>query len=249
MKKQNAYTLIETAIAIIIITIIISMIGVGNYLYSQYQLRTVINENAYYKAAITTFISQYGQLPGDFNKASTIWPNCDATPANCNGNSNGIINREYTFQYTDEALRAWQHLYFARLIDQQMSGYHNPIKQNTIGINVPASKFPGAGWFIDDYAPTELSRYYNVITLGASIAGDINRNFILTATQVQTIDQKVDDGLPLSGKVKGSRSDLAGGGFWNGAAVGTGCALSATNTYNTATAYQKVINCIISFTI
>lgn len=245
MKKQNAYTLIELSIVIIIISLIVATIGAGNYLYGQYQLRAIINENAYYKGAIISFVSQYGMLPGDFNKASTLWPTCDGTPANCNGNADGVIILDNSLQYTDESIRAWQHLYLAGYIDQKMSGYHNVATENTIGTNVPASKFNGAGWYI---VHINNACIYNSVymVIGGNIGGTYNNNAIMTPMQAMSIDQKIDDGLPVTGRVFTTRTDAVAGCF-GGYPVGQTCAISVSNVYNATSPYSRIVSCPLGF--
>ena len=250
MKKNYGFTLVEMSIVLVIIAIIALFIIGGSYLVTQYQLRAIINEQNYYKTAINGFLYQYGQLPGDFNAASTIWPNCYTTPANCNGNNNGVIYLDNTMQYTDESLRAWQHLYLAGYIEQKLSGYHNTANQNNVGINVPASKFSGAGWYIDSVFAGESTSVTNINTLiiGGNVSGSFNNALFLTPLQAQNIDQKIDDGKPFTGKVRGIFNDGVALNYTT-TPVGTTCALSSMLGYNTGSAYINRKICSIAFRI
>lgn len=241
---MKAFTLLELSISLIIIALITGSIVSGEYLYKQYLLRTVINESNYYKSAINSFKLQYGQLPGDFNGASNIWPTCDATPANCNGNNNGVILISAASQYADEALRAWQHLYLAGFIDQKMSGYHNVASTNTIGTNVPSSKFPGAGWHMQ-YINTACATFVYLV-IGGYIPTTYNNAPVMTPLQALSIDQKIDDGFPLTGKVTATRTDATVGCF-GGYPVGQTCVTAVAGIYNNVAPYYKQVHCPISF--
>ena len=245
---MRGFTLIELSIVLVIIGLLVAGVTGGSYLLNQYRLRVVINEQNYYNAAINNFMNQYGQLPGDFNAASTMWPNCYTTPANCNGNNDGLILRAQGNQYTDESIRAWQHLYLAGHIDQNMSGYHSVLSENSIGINVPFSKFPGVGWFIDRGLAGELSanNSMNVLTIGGRVSSSVNYNFAFTPFQSQSIDLKIDDGKPFTGKVRGIWNDGVGL-QWTTTPVGTTCAISSTRGYNTGAAYIYKKICTLSF--
>lgn len=248
MQKKSGFTLVEMSIVLVVIAIIASAITGGAYLLSDYRLKVIINEQNYYKTAIGGFLYQYGQLPGDFNAASIVWPTCDATPSNCNGNNDGVIARQNTLQYTDESSRAWQHLYLGGYIEQQMSGYHNVATQNNIGVNVPASKFPAVGWYIEYEIPGGTTRNTNLLIIGGFVFGSFNYASFLTPFQAQKIDQKVDDGKPFTGKVRGIYNDN-GSPFYSTTPVGTTCAIVSTGGYNTGSAYINRVMCILAFII
>ena len=244
MDKNRGFTLVEMSIVLVIISMIVAGIVGGSYLLGQYQLKVIISEANYYNTAMNGFNYQYGQLPGDFNAASTVWPTCYTTPSNCNGNNNGMIDGATANQYADENLHAWQHLYLAGFIEQKMSGYHNIAGRNTIGTNVPASKISGAGWVIERFVPQDTV-LYNVLIIGKGTTS-VNNSPFLTPMQSQTIDKKIDDGRPMTGRVRGAWSDAIGLNYV-GYAVNTGCAISATNIYNNLTAYKYTKICTMSF--
>jgi hypothetical protein len=191
-------------------------------------------------------------LPGDFNKASTIWPTCpnvNGTIANCNGNNDGWISYGGT-QYTDETLRVWQHLGLANMIEGSYTGFYAIVAQNDIGSNVAASKWPGVGWYFDQRFPNNLSpnNYVNGIIIGGFTAGTYNKASFLTPAQAAVIDNKIDDGKPITGIVRGTSSDLASS-WHGGGAAGTQCGVSATNTYNSGAAYIGSIICGLGFAL
>ena len=118
--------------------------------------------------------------------------------------------------YHDESHLFWQHLGFARMIPGNYTGSGNSGQwlPTTPGINVPASAFPSACWDIqysgdqstvvqDDaqIAPPPM----NTFLWGNNTQGGNNTNCfggLLTASQMQTLDTKYDDGMPVSGRIQ-----------------------------------------------
>jgi type II secretory pathway pseudopilin PulG len=251
-STENGFTLVELAIVFAIIAMIMGGVVLGKNLITQFQLKSIIKEYQYYKAAVLSFKEQYGQLPGDFNDASTVWPNCpnvNGTIANCNGNNDGLIPQSGQL-YTDEAMRAWQHLSLAALIEGNYTGFHTTLSQNDIGINVPDSKWPGVGWYFDrNLAGIIAPNYINAIFIGGFSANSLNSVKFLTPPQAAIIDNKIDDGGPITGIVRGYQSDLGGGALYGGVSAGTACAVSATNTYNTGAAYINTKICGLAFAL
>jgi prepilin-type N-terminal cleavage/methylation domain-containing protein len=225
----KAFTLLEMSIVLVIIGLIIGGILIGRDLIRAYELRSVMTDIARFKTAVNAFKIKYGQLPGDFNKAESIWgsdANCpdtaySATPhtATCNGDGNGQI-----YYAAREIYRFWQQLANAGLIEGAFTGTRGPsnLIQAVIGLNVPASKIAGGGYTV--YAgeisgwPADTNWYTDVQTiLGnpiyfGSVSGpnEFTRWPIISTVDAYNIDSKMDDGYPGTGKVVsfGSNSGL-----------------------------------------
>jgi prepilin-type N-terminal cleavage/methylation domain-containing protein len=194
---KNGFTLVELAIAMIVIGLIVGGVTAGSTIAQQARIRTIINEATTYKSAISTFQTAYGALPGDISNASSYWPSCDGTPTNCNGNNNGWIDLTSSLTQ-NEALRAWQQLAASGIIPGSYTGIATVASQADIGTNVPGSKYFNAGYAIALYNYTSPG---NVINFGAATTGAPLTTAVLTPKDAYALDLKIDDGLARNGNV------------------------------------------------
>jgi prepilin-type N-terminal cleavage/methylation domain-containing protein len=252
MKNNRAFTLVELSIVLLIIGLIIGGITAGSSLIKQAGLRTVISEYNNYMSAINSFKIQFNALPGDIANASTLWPTCDATPSNCNGNSDGMI--VYGGNYnTDEAIRAWQQLAAANIIPGSYSGVGvDGGHGQTIGGNGPASKYgPNIGWSLAATSYTYATPIFpsnivgNYLYIGSRFTNNAPVNNFLSPQDALNIDTKLDDGSPIAGKV--APYDCNNAAWCNANVAGEMHAPSTClsgNNYNLA---NTAVNCGLAF--
>jgi prepilin-type N-terminal cleavage/methylation domain-containing protein len=217
---QLGFTLIELSIVLVIIGLIAGGVMLGKDLVEQAELRSAISDITHYTSAINQFKRKFSALPGDMRNATRFWGAANVTPAvcattvgsgtqTCNGNGNGWIALGGSAAEEYEKFRFWQHLANAGIIEGAYSGVTGPngTSEGVIGVNVPASRIQGAGYFID-HQGTVLpgntvwfpARYDNFLQFGAySGSGLIGR--ILKPEQALFIDSKLDNGLPHTGIV------------------------------------------------
>jgi prepilin-type N-terminal cleavage/methylation domain-containing protein len=218
-KNKSAFTLIELSIVLVIIGLIIGGITTGSSLIKQAQVKAVINEINIFKTAINTFRIQFNNLPGDMNNATAFWYNATTCPGttgvagSCNGNGNGFIDSSGNTT-SDEAVRAWQHLSLATILPGSYSGIRATSWQNVPGGNVPTSKYPN-GFY---------NFYMGLVTNGAA-ANTLLLYPTILPVEAYNIDGKLDDGLPITGKVIAE---------WTGNSSSAQCGNSTLNTYNLA---------------
>lgn len=224
-----AFTLVEVAIVLVIIGLLIGGIMTGQTLIRQSQLSGVTKEIGTYTNAVNLFKLEFKALPGDFAKATDYWGvaddnqvACATTPSTgqittCNGNGDGRINGE-GYASPDgvipsrfETYRAWQHLANAKLIDGSYSGIVGPahtVRASVPETNVPPGKVSGSSF--DFYYIGAISNnangnffsgsYGNLLIFGNSLGGtDISIRPALMPEEAQSIDQKLDDGMPGTG--------------------------------------------------
>src|SRR5436190_6660545 len=103
-KKQAGFSLIESAIVLVIMGFLIGGILKGKELIESARLKRVISQLNEYRLATSAFIDKYDALPGDFNKASTL-----IKQGLQDGNGNGIVEGE-GLAAGSEALHFWSHL-------------------------------------------------------------------------------------------------------------------------------------------
>jgi prepilin-type N-terminal cleavage/methylation domain-containing protein len=224
--NQKGFTLIEISIVLTIIALIIGGIIVSRDLIRVSELNSVTSDVARYRQAFTDFRDKYLALPGDFSGAEALWgsdSNCPNTATNttpktatCNGNGDGHVGyyniTPFAVSNFYEVYRAWQQLADAGFIDGSYSGVAAPASNSTYGgipgVNIPASRIPGAGYTV--YYVTALttvvstdwiSNYGHDMGFGATEPAWTAVTPVLTPTEAAGIDQKIDDGLPGYGNV------------------------------------------------
>lgn len=188
-KSQAGFSLIELAVVLIIMGLLIGGVLKGKDLIESARLKRVISQLNEYRMATSAFLDKFEALPGDFNKASTL-----IKPGLRNGNGNGIIEGA-GLSSSSEALLFWSHLAAAGLIgspgrdaDQNVGEFGKGAPESSMGGGFTVENNPqglGGLWFI----------------LGTK-QGDHGMEGLLTPAQAMSIDKKLDNGHPTSGKVR-----------------------------------------------
>jgi len=224
MKCTGGFTLIELSIVLIVIGFIVGGVLVGQDLIHSAGVRATITQIEKYNRAVNTFRGKYGQLPGDIdgNSAAAFgFAPRGAYPGE--GDGNGVIEGlaggpPTTIQNTGwaegsgETGMFWVDLSIAGLID----GGFNTASINTVpstdltgtllDLYLPEAKI-GGGNYIYVYSVGTGINYYGLsaITLiGASVNGvgwGVAGVPAMAVRDAYSIDTKMDDGLPQSGKV------------------------------------------------
>lgn len=83
---QAGFSLVELAIALMIIGLIVGGILKGQELLESARLKSVLTQVNEYRVAVTTFMDRYDALPGDFDQAAEL-----IQDGLLDGNNNGII--------------------------------------------------------------------------------------------------------------------------------------------------------------
>ncbi len=103
----SAFSLIETAIVLLIIGILVGVVLKGKDLLDSAKASAVIQNLQFYKLSAEIYKENYRNLPGDDPHATGHF----GIRAK-NGNGNGRIDSE-------ESLLFWHHLYLANLVDKE----------------------------------------------------------------------------------------------------------------------------------
>ncbi|MDR1560787.1 MAG: prepilin-type N-terminal cleavage/methylation domain-containing protein [Holosporaceae bacterium] len=184
IRQNYGFSLIEVAIAVVVIGLIASFTLKGKELINSAKLRSVPEQVNVFKVAVQGFVDKYGALPGDFSKAREM-----INDSLTNGPGKGSISS------LDDAKRFWQHLVASDLIcielvngypTSKMGGYY------TVSSNIPGR--PGS-WII-------LCRETSD-----------NQNFIgvLSPSDAYFIDKNNDTGNPTTGEIQAIKSVSASG--------------------------------------
>lgn len=237
LTSEQAFTLVELAIVLVVIGLIIGSIFVGSILVRESQLKAVVSEITKYRSAMNAFHEEYHGLPGDIPNATSFWgvAGGDGTgldqacydavgtgTATCNGNNDGFITNNAGFPSNGvrEDLRAWQHLFNANLIESKVTGTQTGTGNTcgfctALGVNIPKSKLAGGGYSMFYLGTTQAhpqwydANYGNAIFFGAQ--ANYTSAGILKGDEASLVDTKADDGSPSSGRVMAWKSTVTPG--------------------------------------
>lgn len=219
---QAGFSLIELAIALVIIGLIVGGILLkGGDLIDSARLKTVLSQVNEIRMAVTTFQDRYNALPGDYDQAKAHINNQLA-----DGGNDGIINGD-GLKSDAEAFLFWSHLAAAQLIPDPGKPQDNT---PDFGHGAPAAKI-GGGFTIEYIDQGDMQGHW--IVLGKK-NGAKGKGALLTPLQAMHLDQKADDGNPSTGRIRAA----------NGEGTDDKCLTDDTKQYNAA---LKKPACIVYF--
>ncbi len=196
LSTGHGFTLVELSVVLVILGLIVGGILGGQNLVKASKMRSVTSDANTYLTAISQFRSQYNYLPGDLPTATNYWSGSAA------GNGDGLIS-----QSTNEEFRVWDHLNLAGLLEQSYTGVAGGggASDSIPGTNVPKGRLENSGfsfYYADMTATTKVytATLGNMLTFGGTVAASEPTTAILTPEDAYSIDIKMDDGLPGSGK-------------------------------------------------
>jgi prepilin-type N-terminal cleavage/methylation domain-containing protein len=209
-RRIGGFTLIELSVVLVIIGLIIGGVLVGRDLMASAELRSQISQTEKFNIAANTFKSKYAYLPGDIKEPEATQLGFAARGLYAGqGDGNGIIqgfewntaNSNYGTGQNGENLMFWVDLSKAELIDAKLN---TAIANDIPFTSVIAPYFPkaeiGSRNYISIYTYNGKSYYYmgNITFL---IMQSIQVGGGVAVWKAFKIDSKLDDGLPMSGKV------------------------------------------------
>lgn len=200
-QAPNGFSLVELSVVLIILGLLAGGITAGNSLVKASRLQSVVKDVAEYKTALNSFQTQYDALPGDMTNAHDFWDDgADGVCGNanqCNGNGNNIINWGGG-PNSSEAFRSWQHLSLAGLVSGNYTGVAGSGNNNkvAIGENAPASRVQGGGYALYYWTAWGESG----LNFGKEYT-TTNSAPVLNPKDTYSIDKKMDDGLPDTGRM------------------------------------------------
>jgi len=276
---QSGFTLIELSIVLVIIGLITGGVLVGNDLINAAAIRSQISQLEKYNIAVRTFQGKYGQLPGDMDgNLASQFGFIARSGTDGRGDNNGVIISNcycgtklplypvglYPWDQAAEALFFWEDLSQAGMID----GLFNTATDAAAPSNITSNfdkYFPAAKIGSSNFVTVYSGGFYdgvdfsnpgdNFFTISVpqiiTVTGNYTSNVGMTVHQAYNIDKKLDDGLPLIGKINTLYNQ--GTGFpikYSPSAAtdsATTCYNTTSNTYSIATNKGTGVNCALSF--
>lgn len=240
-RRNKGFTLVELSIVLIIISLIVSGVLVGQDLIEGAKLRSTVSQINDYNTAVNTFKLKFNGLPGDI-VGSTVGLTGD-------GNSDGLLMGGATAntpaQSVGEPTRFWVHLSAGNLIPGNFTELTTGNNQ-TISVNFPAAKTGTNGIAAWGSDATGLNYYQIGAVSGTNANVHQFRNQTLSPFEAYNLDSKIDNGIPNSGI-----SVAQGGDTVDTTTTGTPdttCADSTAGTWNFDTGDAKACQLRIQMT-
>jgi prepilin-type N-terminal cleavage/methylation domain-containing protein len=219
LSSSRGFTLIEISIVMVVVALIIAGVIAGSILIRSAELRALGSQISELNAAIILFDQKYDCLPGDCRNADDLGFTVGSNIYNgTSGDGDGrIATTAINSEYIDEALLLRRQLQETNMMsgivrrDNAGNWYTVlPMKGNPIS----ADGRPGE-WGTNYMEPgdtnigtpslVQSSGHYHWATDSQGNAANV-----LTPEEAHDIDQKLDDGLPLSGVILATETEAAG---------------------------------------
>lgn len=213
--KTKGFTLFELSILLIIIGLVLGGVLVGRDMIHAAELRRVVTDMDKYIAAMNAFRLKYNCIPGDCPNAT------DFFPGTSNGDGDGVI-RFHTGGVPggSEGVNIWNQLGEAELTSGRYSTSGNVGTPLIPGVNGPTSSMGANSFFvIKDPLPgfAEVNIFSWTQTYMAASTRPTDTSWlmlistdsvdprydapVLTSFDAKSIDDKIDDGFPMKGKI------------------------------------------------
>lgn len=244
-SSLSGFTLIELSIVLVIIGLIVGGVLVGRDLIRAADIRQTGSLIEKLDTAVNIFRNKYDCLPGDCLNATQFG-------FAANGNGDGQVYGLDGFGSLNSGVENFQ--FFQMLIDAKLISdtrvctikglVCSPIYfLDRVGLTIPLPHSTNAGYggdaaigIINTSVPNQLPGSLNVPYQHAYIFNQATRNgfAILSANTVTQLDNKFDDGFPLSGKIRALHENAVNGFATVGGCINTGV---TPNTYTIGDTY------------
>lgn len=174
-EKEKGFSLIEVAIAIVVVGLVVSLTLKGKELIHTAKLNSVVDQVNAFRMATQMFMEKYSAMPGDFANAKDM---IDGSLENGSGNGN--------ISSISDAKRFWKHLVVSGLLSAELiNGF-------------PVSKFGGYYSVASNVGGNE--GVWIILSRGTS--NNMNFSGIISQEDAYVIDKKYDNGDPSSGEIR-----------------------------------------------
>lgn len=201
LRLKSGFTLVELAIVIVITGLLVGGVLAGQELIKQAEIIKAASDINDMVLSKNVFQTKYGQLPGDFDKATSFFPDCVIDTPNlmlCNGDGDGTfwsIGQKEDNYY-------WHHLSLSGLIK---------------GLYLPQDDFDTD---FEKYFPKLMNVYPVIATSWFGLQEDFgffsDGNYFMfmqpssisvKSQKIYFLDKKIDDGDANKGLMRVNRAD------------------------------------------
>lgn len=199
MKKQNGFTLVELAIALMVIGLLIGGVLKGQELIDNARITRTVKDLHDYSTAVMIFRSTYNELPGNMRRPTRL-PNCNSAPCNNTTAVNtGILDRDVKYS------NFWRHLERAGLIsntNEETTVHHCAGPQTPLGNGIgryfaaAALESHAAAW------RTIKGHWLHVAEIYLFTGNTACSHLYTSLKSTRKIDMKMDDGMPFTGSFR-----------------------------------------------
>lgn len=212
VNNKNGFTLVELAIALMVIGLLIGGVLKGQELIENARVTATIRQIKAYDTATMVFRSTYNALPGDTRRPNRI-PNCNDALCNVAGNGNGRIGDIGSGGGADPNANAEIHNFFTHLSKAGMiQGPEGGTSSQT------GDEFDISAENYDLFFPrlpfetvTDFRTAFVAMQMGPNTADVRRAQFYiarsLPPSAADQIDTKIDDGAACTGDVITERND------------------------------------------
>ncbi len=222
---QRGFTLIELSIVLTIIALTVGSVLVGRDIAEGFKIRSTIGQIEKYKTAVTTFRLKYGGLPGDLDSAAASTLGM-AERSGDSGHGDGDLviedcdDQDSFFAFGCEDALFWNDLAVGGLIPGDYSADIDdflPVNPGQSATYLPDAAI-GNGNVVAVFSVHSTGGLTAIATKNCQSPSfcftlqylDFNSTSVyrprprISTVQAAALDSKIDDGLPLSGQVRGS---------------------------------------------
>lgn len=218
-KRNAGFTLVELAIVLVIIGLLVGGVLVGQDLIKQAEIRSVVDQMEKTNAAVNTFRGKFGGYPGDLLSSRAAQFGLTArNGADARGDGDGVIEGWNGTAAIHNALGSENGLFWRDLAQSGLIGEGFVTATDIAAASLTAATLPT--WL----PQTRLreSTYMSILINGGrnnyyiDQISSTNGTGVITSTgsgltplEAQSIDEKMDDGAPLTGSIRAANSLVA----------------------------------------
>lgn len=188
-NNKSAFTLVELAIALIIIGLITGGVVGAQSLIESAKRQALFSEINNYQLAVKAFKLEFDSIPGDMIDAySYFGADCSVSENGCNGNGNKIID-------SNERDTFFHHLYLSKILKQENDG-SNPFHNSAA---IDKGVYMATSCFYDSSFPN-CFKYCSF----RQITGSGLERAIISPKNSESLDTKYDNGIANTGLIRAS---------------------------------------------